>query len=957
LVSGEARRPWFLRKNQGGEPQIGLVTVYTTRSSGASPFEILREEVPLQSLLKETGQGKATCVAHDDKNPSMHLYDNHVHCFACGFHGDVVDVWSSQKGGFDRPIDAALDLAKEFNVTLPEMNEEARKAVAERREKQDEYLRIAHERREDMERTQAKKAKSVRKWWDDRGFDAGIRNRFLLGVSASSDPEAIIPFWYRGRVQGLIRRKLEGNPKYRYPAAEEFVGGYRPLFVPGPIRGEVFLVEGVLDAIAIVAAGGSAIAIGGSGISVQQRNDLERLTTNSKIYILPDNDDEGSGAAAKWARHLYPRAEICQPDYKGSKDAADLFQQVGADATLEHLSRLAASATDLLEAETTVAKEIEGSARKRLAYVTEIIIPLVARISPESVREATLDIIASDVPGVKVTWLRKALKEEQARLQAGAMEEMGQMIAEEQERLAEEHLARVEKAQDDIDGLLSPGVLTRLRKDAAAVHNVKRDQSPLDLALLVALGAQLAPLPNGRPLGASILLTAEPGRGKNHVVDAACELLPEEFYFAFEIASGQSLYYKADEDPDFLRHTFAYPNEIEGAEALWEFLRPMLSKGRATKIVTAKDMDGNMTTRTIVVEGPVTIAIPTIRNKTDDQLQTRLLLAELPDFPGRVKEHSEAISEQLHPDFALKDFSYERFIWVEGLRQLTEIRRVVFPLRSPGFALDDDKVSHGARMWANLLGLMSAHAWLEQKNRTIIALESGEEAIVATPDDYDAAYQIFTEVCKRTVINLSGTHRKILGSLYDIMQEFPNREGFTTREIADGAGVSPQTVSNNKTFLVQSAKLVRDTEHGLVLVPGAEPGWWAEGDLTAGLPTPKKVRAWWNEGGPPDPQNGGHAGQAPRTGSEADTYGGNSVQWGSGQAVDVSSLVESTNGHHPTGHVQPVSSGVVDSEISIDKPKSQDQAGLSSLSSGFGAKRGLFSEDEPELGDDPGVEI
>ena len=61
-----------------------------------------------------------------------------------------------------------------------------------------------------------------------------------------------------------------------------------------------------------------------------------------------------------------------------------------------------------------------------------------------------------------------------------------------------------------------------------------------------------------------------------------------------EIASGQSLYYKADEDPEFLKHTFAYPHEIEGAEALWEFLRPMLSKGQAKKIVTAKDADGNI---------------------------------------------------------------------------------------------------------------------------------------------------------------------------------------------------------------------------------------------------------------------------------------------------------------------------------------------------------------------------
>src|SRR5215208_3509794 len=204
------------------------------------------------------------------------------------------------------------------------------------------------------------------------------------------------------------------------------------------------------------------------------------------------------------------------------------------------------------------------------------------------------------------------------------------------------------------------------------MHNVRRDEKALELALLVALGAQFEPLPNGRPLGASILLTASAGRGKNHIVDAAVTPLPEEFYFAFEIASGQSLYYKADENPEFLKHTFAYPNEIEGAEPLWEFLRPMLSKGEAKKVVTAKDADGNMTTRTIVVEGPVTIAIPTIRNKTDEQLQTRLLVAELPDYPGRVKEHSSAVSAQLLPDAAAVDYSRKRWLWQERLRQLTE---------------------------------------------------------------------------------------------------------------------------------------------------------------------------------------------------------------------------------------------------------------------------------------------
>src|SRR5215217_3683382 len=94
-------------------------------------------------------------------------------------------------------------------------------------------------------------------------------------------------------------------------------------------------------------------------------------TSNCRIYILPDDDKEGRGAAATWARRLYPRAQICQPDYKGGKDAADLFCEVGADATLEHLNRLAANSTDLVEAETTTAKEVEGSSWKSDTEITE----------------------------------------------------------------------------------------------------------------------------------------------------------------------------------------------------------------------------------------------------------------------------------------------------------------------------------------------------------------------------------------------------------------------------------------------------------------------------------------------------------------------------------------------------------------------------------------------------------
>jgi DNA polymerase len=48
--------------------------------------------VPLPALIGEPLQdGKILCPFHDDRRPSLHVYDNHFHCFACGAHGDAVD--------------------------------------------------------------------------------------------------------------------------------------------------------------------------------------------------------------------------------------------------------------------------------------------------------------------------------------------------------------------------------------------------------------------------------------------------------------------------------------------------------------------------------------------------------------------------------------------------------------------------------------------------------------------------------------------------------------------------------------------------------------------------------------------------------------------------------------------------------------------------------------------------
>jgi hypothetical protein len=42
--------------------------------------------------------GMALCPFHNDTHPSMKLYEDHFYCFACGAHGDVIDLTAKLLG-------------------------------------------------------------------------------------------------------------------------------------------------------------------------------------------------------------------------------------------------------------------------------------------------------------------------------------------------------------------------------------------------------------------------------------------------------------------------------------------------------------------------------------------------------------------------------------------------------------------------------------------------------------------------------------------------------------------------------------------------------------------------------------------------------------------------------------------------------------------------------------------
>jgi DNA primase len=282
-----------------------------------SIFEKLREQIDLAELaarytdLQPSGRalvGRCPRPDHDDTNPSFHVYpDGKYSCYGCRSHGDVTDLWAAVKEL--RPgMVAALDLAKEYGVDLPNTSAEAKEVAERRRNLEDAYLARAQEHHEALSLHPR-----VVEWWEGRGFDEELRERFLLGATDGGEA-ASIPFWSRGRVQGLIRRKLEGEPKYVLPKKEEFPLGYRPLFVPSALKGGMFLVEGYVDALALAALGYGVAAVGGTYCNQEQLEELTRLP--GQIYVLPDGDEEGRKAAWRLVEELYPKAMLCPPEYE-----------------------------------------------------------------------------------------------------------------------------------------------------------------------------------------------------------------------------------------------------------------------------------------------------------------------------------------------------------------------------------------------------------------------------------------------------------------------------------------------------------------------------------------------------------------------------------------------------------------------------------------------------------------
>ena len=86
-------------------------------------YEMLRETIPPEDAVKFYGldvdrSHNAVCPFHPDGDPSLHIYEDHYHCFGCGAHGDVTDFVARLFGMSQ--YEAAKKLCRDFGIYVRE---------------------------------------------------------------------------------------------------------------------------------------------------------------------------------------------------------------------------------------------------------------------------------------------------------------------------------------------------------------------------------------------------------------------------------------------------------------------------------------------------------------------------------------------------------------------------------------------------------------------------------------------------------------------------------------------------------------------------------------------------------------------------------------------------------------------------------------------------------------------
>lgn len=308
-----------------------------------SDYERVKSAVSLQEYAEEKLQraGRSfICPACGsgtgaNRTPAFSIRDSIFKCFSCGVGGDVFDLVGILNGTEDK-AEQLEAVASWGGVALdePRANRGKSEPKAARKPRESRKTEAVPDYSEGIKA----EAKRVAEWAENiespeavrylegRGFTLDQAKAWGFGY----DPvrkRLIIP--YRGSKHYHIDRDVTGNAPHKYEKPNRDLVGKQPLENPKALwEPAVFIVEGLIDALAVEACGFPSIALNGTG----WREVAERMSSehySGAVIVSLDNDEAGQAAAHDLIAHLEGAGVLAQKGKALSelsvKDAGEAF--------------------------------------------------------------------------------------------------------------------------------------------------------------------------------------------------------------------------------------------------------------------------------------------------------------------------------------------------------------------------------------------------------------------------------------------------------------------------------------------------------------------------------------------------------------------------------------------------------------------------------------------------------
>jgi len=364
-------------------------------------IEAIREAVDFPALVEETTGplprrpgGRPVmvlCPFHDDRTASLAIYDDHAHCFGCGWHGDAFD-WLQKRDGLD--FRGALEeLARRAGIPKPHWTPEQEKAAREQREYEEVLTLAARHFASRLQETRAALAYAHGRAWSDETIQAeglGYADGGHLPDLGNDQAQKVVEvlnrwagmvggalvYVYRegGHVVYLAGRSIEAKGHHNPPG--DLAGPKRPyLNAPYSARAEeVIVVEGQADAATLGGWDIPAVALAGSGLTGDLGGRLKRhVEHGATLYVVPDGD--GRTDVEGLAEAVGPLLRVVAlPD-----QVADVNAWAQGGATAEGFRERLDAAPCWLDLQVEGAARAKGATRDR---AIEALFPLLAQLPP-----------------------------------------------------------------------------------------------------------------------------------------------------------------------------------------------------------------------------------------------------------------------------------------------------------------------------------------------------------------------------------------------------------------------------------------------------------------------------------------------------------------------------------------------------------------------------------------------